>query len=126
MHEESKSEATIGLEQDSYCHVSEKTNDTTSVILCTDEPQKDSQNLTAQTISITDEHHKLSNTTSSLVDESYSNENRSNISSDNDKCKDTIIEADTLNETEDDSLMRRNIDSLHQSISNMRDEFLER
>ena len=82
--------------------------------------------MTAHNISITDEHHKLSNTTSSLVDESYSNENKSTISIDNEECKDTIIEDDTLNETDDDSLMRRNIDSLHQSISNMRDEFLER
>ena len=82
--------------------------------------------MTAHNISITDEHHKLSNTTSSLVDDTHSKENTGNLSIDNETCKNTIIEGDRLNETEDDSLMRRNIDSLHQSISNMRDEFLER
>ena len=83
--------------------------------MTSDETKKD---LSAHKISITDSHHELSNTTSTLVKEVDSTEDKSNMSN-----PDNSNEA---SEIENDSVMRRNIDSLHQSISNMRDEFLER
>ena len=76
--------------------------------------------LRADSISITDRHHQISNTTASLVKEAANTAERT------DHREELTDDIDREDDTETDSVMRRNIDSLHQSISNMRDEFLER
>ena len=77
--------------------------------------------------SIIDVSPKLSETTPSLTEEAHSSENSSDLSIDTERSNtNTAIDDNVTHDAEEDSLMRRDIDSLHQSISNMREEFLER
>ena len=88
-----------------------------------DKDQKDiTTGLNSHLISISDRHHQISSTTASLVAEAASGKERSTSET---TFTENHVERDDT-ETETDSVMRRSIDSLHQSISNMRDEFLER
>ena len=71
--------------------------------------------LTAKKISIDDRHHELASNTSSLMDVAQSKNDR----------RGSPVEPDNK-EDENDIVMGRNIDALHESISNLRDEFLNR
>ena len=71
--------------------------------------------LTAKKISIDDRHHELASNTSSLMDVAQSKNDR----------RGSCVESDNK-EDENDIVMGRNIDALHESISNLRDEFLNR
>ena len=71
--------------------------------------------LTAKKISIDDRHHELASNTSSLMDVAQSKIDRGG----------SPVELDNK-EDENDIVMGRNIDALHESISNLRDEFLNR
>ena len=111
----------INKQDQSECHNKSSDSTTKEDTPLHDEPKKVLPNLqSAQKISITDDHHQLSNTTSSLVEEAHSSENRRMAISTQNNDRNTTIE------TGSENVMRRNIDSLHQSISDMREEFLER
>ena len=77
--------------------------------------QKMPEILTAKKISIDDRHHELASNTSSLMDVAQSKNDR----------RGSPVESDNK-EDENDIVMGRNIDALHESISNLRDEFLNR
>ena len=81
----------------------------------TSHEQKMPNILTAKKISIDDRHHELASNTSSLVDVAQSKNDR----------RGSPVESDNK-EDENDIVMGRNIDALHESISNLRDEFLNR
>ena len=81
----------------------------------TSHEQKIPNILTAKKISIDDRHHELASNTSLLMDVAQSkNDRRGSPAESNNK------------EDESDIVMGRNIDALHESISNLRDEFLNR
>ena len=101
------------------------------------EPNKENPScdysLTACKISITAEQQSLSEETASLIQQSSTHQESSSSISAVDEGHITTTstgendgEAADEETDEDDSIMRRNIDSLHQSISNMREEILER
>ena len=96
----------------SELHKSRSNQDATNKKACT--------GLSADSISITDRHHEISNTTASLVKKA------TNTTEQTDHGEELTDDTDREGDTETDSVMIRNIDFLHQSISNMRDEFLER
>ena len=77
--------------------------------------QKMPKILTAKKISIDDRHHELASNTSSLMDVAQSKNDRRGSPAESDNKED-----------ENDVVMGRNIDALHESISNLRDEFLNR
>ena len=81
----------------------------------TSHEQKMPNILTAKKISIDDRHHELASNTSSLMDVAQSKIDRGG----------SPVELDNK-EDENDIVMGRNIDALHESISNLRDEFLNR
>ena len=81
----------------------------------TSHEQKMPNILTAKKISIDDRHHELASNTSSLMDVAQSKNDR----------RGSPVESDNK-EDENDIVMGRNIDALHESISNLRDEFLNR
>ena len=81
----------------------------------TSHEQKMPNILTAKKISIDDRHHELASNTSSLMDVAQSKNDR----------RGSPVEPDNK-EDENDIVMGRNIDALHESISNLRDEFLNR
>ena len=81
----------------------------------TSHEQKMPSILTAKKISIDDRHHELASNTSSLMDVAQSKNDRGG----------SPVELDNK-EDENDIVMGRNIDALHESISNLRDEFLNR
>ena len=81
----------------------------------TSHEQKMPNILTAKKISIDDRHHELASNTSSLMDVAQSKNDRGG----------SPVELDNK-EDENDIVMGRNIDALHESISNLRDEFLNR
>ena len=81
----------------------------------TSHEQKMPNILTAKKISIDDRHHELASNTSSLMDVAQSKNDR----------RGSCVESDNK-EDENDIVMGRNIDALHESISNLRDEFLNR
>ena len=81
----------------------------------TSHEQKMPNILTAKKISIDDRHHELASNTSSLMDVAQSKNDRGG----------SPVELDNK-EDENDIVMGRNIDALHESISSLRDEFLNR
>ena len=91
------------------------------------EQKKDSQIINIRETSPSQVAPKSSDTTTtSLIEETYPSENSSDMSIDSERNNTSVVGGNTTNDMAEDSLMTRDIDSLHQSISSMREEFLER